>query len=60
MEEDSDTGYAYLGELLASHGFIVASVDENFFDYSLAADLLLFTALQNENGARGRLLQRYP
>jgi hypothetical protein len=38
-EESSDPGYAYLGESLASHGMIVASIDENFlngdvfFDY---------------------------
>jgi dienelactone hydrolase len=56
MEEFSDTGYDYLGNLLASRGFIVASVDENFLNYSLAADLLTFTALQNENGTRAWLL----
>ncbi|MDZ7646020.1 MAG: hypothetical protein U5K54_01920 [Cytophagales bacterium] len=28
MEEYSDPGYAYLGELLASRGFIVVFVDE--------------------------------
>ncbi len=36
MEDYSDTGYAYLGELLASRGFIVVSVDENFINTSLA------------------------
>ncbi|MFC5403508.1 alpha/beta hydrolase family protein [Cohnella soli] len=35
MEKFSDTGYGYLGELLASQGFIAVSVDENFFNYSV-------------------------
>jgi hypothetical protein len=35
MEDFSDDGYAYLGELLASRGFIVVSVDENFLNYSV-------------------------
>lgn len=30
--EYSDPGYAYLGEHFASHGFITASVDENFLN----------------------------
>lgn len=34
MERYSEGGYAYLGELLASRGYIVASVDENFFNSS--------------------------
>ncbi len=34
MEDFSDNGYGYLGELLASHGFITVSVDQNFFNYS--------------------------
>ncbi len=33
MEESSDAGFGYLGELLASRGYIVASVDENFLNY---------------------------
>ncbi len=32
MREYSDPGYAYLGEFLASRGFIVVSVDENFLN----------------------------
>ncbi|HUM16659.1 MAG TPA: MFS transporter [Candidatus Nitrosotalea sp.] len=40
MAEFSDPGYAYLGELLASRGFIVASVDENFLNDSLFDDAL--------------------
>ncbi|MEK4153890.1 MULTISPECIES: alpha/beta hydrolase family protein [Paenibacillus] len=34
MEDYSDGGYAYLGELLASRGFITISLDENFLNYS--------------------------
>jgi len=34
MEEFSDSGFAYLGELLASRGFIAVSVDENFLNIS--------------------------
>jgi len=32
MSDFSDPGYQYLGELLASRGFILASVDENFLN----------------------------
>jgi dienelactone hydrolase len=39
MAEFSDPGYAYLGELLASRGFILASVDENFLNSGLSHDL---------------------
>jgi dienelactone hydrolase len=39
MEEPSDAGYAYLGEVLASRGFIVASVDHNFLNRSWSGDL---------------------
>ncbi|HIW32985.1 MAG TPA: hypothetical protein IAA29_09390, partial [Candidatus Paenibacillus intestinavium] len=34
-EEDSSDGYAYLGELLASQGMIVCSIDANFLNYSV-------------------------
>lgn len=34
MEDFSDGGYGYLGELLASRGFIAISLDENFVNYS--------------------------
>ncbi|WP_025701940.1 chlorophyllase/cutinase-like alpha/beta fold protein, partial [Paenibacillus forsythiae] len=34
MEDFSDGGYAYLGELLASRRFIAISLDENFLNYS--------------------------
>jgi dienelactone hydrolase len=39
MEEPSEAGYAYLGEHLASQGFILVSVDENFLN-SAASDQL--------------------
>ncbi len=35
MEDFSDEGYGYLGELLASRGIAAVSVDENFFNYSV-------------------------
>ena len=38
MAEFSDPGYAYLGELLASRGFIMASIDENFLNSGLFHD----------------------
>jgi dienelactone hydrolase len=38
MTEPSDNGYAYLGELLASRGFVMASVDENFLNSGLFHD----------------------
>lgn len=50
MAEYSDPGYQYLGELLASRGFILASVDENFMNGSWAG------GFSGENGVRGWLL----
>lgn len=38
MAEFSDPGYSYLGELLASRGFILVSVDENFLNSGLFHD----------------------
>lgn len=49
MKEFSDPGYAYLGELLASRGYIMASVDENFLNGNLRA----------ENDARGWMLLQH-
>ncbi|MBC7895266.1 MAG: MFS transporter [Cytophagaceae bacterium] len=49
MEEFSDPGYGYLGELLASRGFILASVDENFLNGFMRA----------ENDARGWMLLKH-
>ena len=57
MEVASDTGYTYLGELLASQGFIVVSVDENFLNGSLADFLNPRTfRFGKENKVRGWLL----
>ncbi|MFP4976757.1 alpha/beta hydrolase family protein [Paenibacillus sp. CN-4] len=52
----SDTGYGYLGTLLASRGYIFVSVDENFLNTSPFDDLLLVKVLEGENRARGWLL----
>jgi dienelactone hydrolase len=38
MANFSDPGYAYLGELLASRGIILASIDENFLNSGLFHD----------------------
>lgn len=46
--EFSDPGYAYLGELLASRGFITVSVDENFIN-----------GLNAENDGRAWLLLKH-
>jgi dienelactone hydrolase len=57
MEAFSDGGYAYLGEHLASHGFIVVSVDENFLNSSLADFANPFVQRSGkENAARGWML----
>jgi len=53
MQDYSDVGYAYLGELLASRGIILASVDENFINGSWSD---IFGGLDEENDARGWLL----
>lgn len=57
MEDFSDPGYAYLGELLASRGYVFVSVDENFLNGSIL-DLLGGPdgGLDEENDARGWLL----
>lgn len=54
MTDASETGYTYLGELLASRGYIVASVDENFLNLSRFAG-----GLQKENAARAWLLLQH-
>lgn len=53
MEDYSDKGYAYLGELLASQGFITVSVDENFLNGSWSGDI------GNENDVRAWLLLKH-
>ncbi len=57
MEDFSDPGYDYLGEHLASQGFILVSVDENFLNSSYA-DMLnpLEPGIGSENDARGWVL----
>ncbi len=52
----SDPGYAYLGELMASRGFIFASVDENFLNGTWSN---VFNSLKEENDARGWLLLKH-
>ncbi len=59
MEDFSDPGYDYLGELFASRGIILASVDENFINSSFSARVNLFAerpGLKQENDARAWLL----
>lgn len=56
MEDFSDGGYAYLGELLASQGYITASVDENFLNLSPLTDALIVQSLAEEDDLRGWLL----
>jgi dienelactone hydrolase len=53
MTDFSEPGYRYLGELLASRGFIVASVDENFLNGGL------YGKAKNENDARAWLLLKH-
>ena len=55
MDDFSDPGYGYLGELLASRGFIVASVDQNFLNGAGFVEVIL-GGLEEENDARGYLL----
>jgi hypothetical protein len=54
-EDFSDPGYEYLGELLASRGYIFASVDQNFLNGNWTC---LFNApyCKDENDGRGWLL----
>jgi len=49
MKDFSDPGYQYLGELLASRGYILVSVDENFLNGNL----------RGENDARGWMLLQH-
>lgn len=53
MEEFSDPGYAYLGELLASRGYIMVSVDENFLNGSILG------GIPKENDARAWILLKH-
>ncbi len=49
MTDFSDPGYDYLGELLASRGYILASIDENFIN----------GGIRGENDARGWFLLKH-
>jgi len=49
MKDFSDPGYEYLGELLASRGYIFASIDENFINGNIS----------KENDARGWFLLKH-
>jgi len=49
MKDYSDPGYQYLGEHLASRGFILASLDENFLN----------GALRNENDGRAWMMLKH-
>ncbi len=53
MVERSELGYAYLGELLASRGYIFVSIDENFLNGYFAG------GISGENDARGWLLLKH-
>jgi dienelactone hydrolase len=53
MAQFSDPGYAYLGELFASRGFIAVSVDENFFNGFWSG------GIDKENDGRGWLLLKH-
>lgn len=53
MQDYSDPGYDYLGELIASRGFILASIDENFINSSWSD---FIDGLKTENDARAWLL----
>jgi hypothetical protein len=52
----SDPGYEYLGRLMASRGFIFASVDENFLN-STWSDM--FKSLKEENDCRAWILLKH-
>jgi hypothetical protein len=60
MDDFSEPGYEYLGQLLASRGFILASIDEDFLNGTMSDSLLSKpgdkTGLQEENDARAWLL----
>ncbi|WP_461206956.1 alpha/beta hydrolase [Clostridium sp. DL1XJH146] len=53
MEDYSELGYEYLGEFLASKGYIVVSVDENFLNGSWSG------GMSKENDARAWMLLKH-
>lgn len=58
MDDFSDPGYDYLGELLASRGYIAASIDQNFLNAGGFIEAVL-GGLKNENDARAYLLLKH-
>jgi dienelactone hydrolase len=58
MLHHSDPGYDYLGELLASRGIILVSVDQNFLNGGWMNRVLVWenSGLREENDGRGWLL----
>ncbi|APR84880.1 putative secreted protein [Minicystis rosea] len=54
MEEASEPGYDYLGEHLASHGYVFVSVDQNFLNSGIVGGQVV-----RENAARGFLLLQH-
>lgn len=56
MYDYLDAGYAYLGVLLASRGFITVSVDENFLNTGFINEI---PCRESENAARGWLLLQH-
>jgi len=57
LDQDfSDPGYEYLGRLMASRGYIFASIDENFINGSWYD---MFDHLTEENDCRGWLLLKH-
>jgi predicted dienelactone hydrolase len=56
MEESSEAGYDYLGEHLASQGFVAVLVDENFLN---GASGMGDADIRDENAARGWLVLQH-
>lgn len=52
----SDMGYEYLGKFLASKGYVVVAIDENFLNLSLYEDMVFVKPLKDENACRAWLL----
>lgn len=59
MIRSSEIGYNYLGEFLASQGYIVVSLDENALNYSTFDNKLMLSSLGNENDARAYVMLKH-
>ncbi len=55
MLDFSDDGYGYLCELLASKGYIAVSVDENFINWSVFADLYVLPGMLTGNSLKDEI-----